>query len=111
MVFNCSLTQELNDKIEAIQSTALKIILTDKYSDYSSALLYFSLDTLAERRQKHMLKFTLKCTNDKFNGRLFPKNENLRGKDIYHVNYARTSQYLNSAVPQCQRMLNSHIKH
>ena len=57
VVFNCSLTQELNDKLKAIQSTALKIILTDGYTDYSSALKYFSLDTLCERRQKHMLKF------------------------------------------------------
>ena len=41
-VFHSSLTQELSDKIEAIQSTALKIILADKYIDYQSASMYFS---------------------------------------------------------------------
>ena len=87
-------TEELNDKPEAIQSTALKIILTDGYTDYSSALKYFSLDTLCERRQKHMLKFTLKCTSDSFNKKLFPHNGN-RVKDVYKVDYARTGQYLN----------------
>ena len=45
-VFHSSLTQELSDKIEAIQSTALKIILADKYTDYQSALMYFSIDTI-----------------------------------------------------------------
>ena len=45
-VFHTSLTQELSDKIEAIQKTSLRIILSSKYIDYQSALLYFSLDTL-----------------------------------------------------------------
>ena len=41
VVFHSSMTQELNDKLEAIQSTALKIILAPKYTDYNSALEYF----------------------------------------------------------------------
>ena len=109
VVFHSSLTQELDEKIEAIQSTALKIILAEKYTDYMSALQYFSVDTLYNRRQKHMLKFALKCTNDTHNKNIFPKNDHMRGKDIFHVNFARTSQYMNSAVPQCQRLLNSHV--
>ena len=109
-VFHSSLTQEQVDKLEAIQSTALKIILSEKYIDYISALTYFSLDTLYERRQKHVIKFALKCTNDTHNKKIFPKNENIRGKDVYYVNFARTNQYLKSAVPQCQRLLNSHVK-
>ena len=56
-----------------------------------------------------MHKFTLKCTSDSFNKKLFPHNGN-RGKDVYQVNYARTEQYLNSAIPQCQRLLNSYVK-
>ena len=106
VVFHSSLTQDQIDKLEAIQSTALKIILADRYVNYKSALIYFKMDTLAERRDKHMLKFTLKCTKDPHNQKMFPKNVNIRGKDIYHVNFARTSQYLHSAVPQCQRLLN-----
>ena len=108
-VFHTSLTQELDNKLEAIQKTALKVILAEKYTDYKSALKYFSLDTLFERRQNHMLKFAIRCTNDSHNRKIFPKNNNLRGNEVYHVNFARTSQYQLSAVPQCQRMLNKHI--
>ena len=106
-VFHTSLTQELSDKIEAIQKTSLKIILSSKYTDYQSALTYFSLDTLFQRRQTHMSKFAVKCTEDPINKKLFPKNDNIRGKDVFRVNFARTSQYLNSTVPQCQRLLNA----
>ena len=109
VVFHSSLTQDQSDKLEAIQATALKIILDGKYIDYQSALEYFSMNTLAERRNKHMMKFSLKCTKDEFNYKLFPKNENVRGKDVFQVNFARTSQYLHSAVPQCQRLLNTMI--
>ena len=71
MVFHSSLTQELVDKLEAIQSTALKIILAEQYIDYISALEYFSIDSLSDRRQTHMLKFSLKCTNDTYNKKYF----------------------------------------
>ena len=107
VVFSSSLTQDQIDKLEAIQSTALKIILGDKFTDYNSALSYFSMDTLLIRRNKHMEKFAIKCTKDKYNHTLFPRNSNVRGKDVFHVNFARTSQYLKSAVPQCQRLLNT----
>ena len=107
VVFHTSLTQDQADKLEAIQSTALKIILAQKFTDYSSALTHFSIETLSERRNKHMLKFSIKCTQDTHNHKMFPKNENVRGKDTFHVNFARTSQYLHSAVPQCQRLLNN----
>ena len=109
VVYHSSLTQELSEKLEAIQSTALKIILAEKYLDYKSALSYFAMDTLFDRRQKHMLKFALKCTNDANNKKIFPRNENVKRKEVYQVNFARTSQYFNSAVPQCQRLLNSHV--
>ena len=106
-VFHTSLTQELSDKIEEIQKTALRIILSDKYTDYQSALSYFSIDTLSQRRQNHLEKFALKCTQDKVNQKLFPKNYSERGKDHFKVNFARTSQYMNSTVPQSQRLLNA----
>ena len=85
-------------------------VTAPKYTDHNSALEYFPIDTLYDRRQKHMLKFSLKCTYDIHNKKIFPKNVNMRGKDVFHVNFARTSQYMNSAVPQCQRMLNRHVK-
>ena len=106
-LFHTSLTQELSDKLEAIQKTAVKIILADKYSDYISALETLSLDTLFQRRDVHLKKFSLKCISDVHNAKLFPENQNVRGKNIYHVNFARTNQYLQSTIPQGQRMLNT----
>ena len=107
VVFSSSLTQDQINKLEAIQSTAFKIILGEKYTDYSSALSYFSMNTLLGRRNRHMENFSIKCTKDKYNHRMFPKNANVRGKDVFHVNFARSSQYMKSAVPQCQRLLNT----
>ena len=106
-VFHSSLTQELSDKIEAIQSTALKIILADKYTYYQSASMYFSIDTLSNRRQTKTNMFAIKCIQDENNQRLFPRNVNVKGKGVYHVNFPRTSQYLKSTIPQCQRYLNT----
>ena len=105
-VYHSSLTIEQSDKIEAIQSTALKIILSSTYTNYKSALSKFSLQTLSERRQRHMQRFALKCISDTFNTNMFPLNTN-RHSEKFYVNFARTSQYLHSSIPQCQRLLNT----
>ena len=78
----------------------------DKYTSYDEALQLCSLETLETRREKHMIKFSLRCVNDYFNSKMFPVN-NTKSKEHFQVNYARTSQYLNSAIPQCQRLLNT----
>ena len=106
-VFHTSLTHELSKKIEAIQKAVLKIILADKYVDYQTSLQHFSIDTLHQRRANHMKKFAIKCTEDQFNRSMFPKNQNVRGKDVFQVNFARTNQYMKSTIPQCQRILNT----
>ena len=82
-VFHTSLSLELSDKIEAIQKTVLKIILADKYVDYQTSLQHFSIDTLHQRRANHMKKFAIKCTEDQFNPSMFPKNQNVRGKEVF----------------------------
>ena len=106
-VFHTSLSLELSEKIEAIQKTVLKIILAAKYVDYQTSLQYFSIDTLYQRRANHMEQFAIKCTEDQFNPSMFPKNQNVRGKEVFHVNFARTNQYMKSTIPQCQRILNT----
>ena len=74
VVFNKSITNEQCVRIENIQKTCLKIILDDMYVDYNSALEMCSLEKLSERRNKRMLKFSLKCTNNSFNKDVFPLN-------------------------------------
>ena len=45
---------------------------------------------------------------------MFPENQNLendidiRNREHFKVNFARTNAYKNSAVPFCQRLLNDH---
>ena len=108
VVFHSALTQSQIQKIELVQSTCLKIILGSEYKDYNNALNICSLIPLQERRSKRMLTFALKCTEDKFNKTIFPLNTNKNNREVFQVNFARTSQYYKSAVPQCQRLLNEY---
>ena len=107
--FHASLTEELSQKIETIQSTSLKIILDDNYVSYSAALEMCGLDKLSTRREKKLLSFSVKCIKNDFTTTMFPKNDKNR-KEPFFVNFARTEQYKNSAIPQCQRALNTHFK-
>ena len=110
VVFHTSLTEKQCKKIEVIQKASLKIILDKDYINYESALNMCSIDTLANRRQERMEKFSLKCINDKFNNKIFPTNKIPNNREAYEVNFARTNKYLKSAVPQCQRILNKLAK-
>ena len=62
--------------------------------------------SLKNRRSKRMVKFASKCVKDKFNSKIFPLNTNPHNREVYMVNFARTSRYFNSTIPQCQRILN-----
>lgn len=106
VVFHTSLSQELSKKLECIQATCLKIILGNEYTSYSEALQKCSLQSLYNRREQRLTNFALQCTKDKFNSKMFPKNQNSKLKETYVVNFARTSTYLNSTIPQAQRRLN-----
>ena len=110
VVFNTSLTQNQSKKLETIQSTSLKIILDINYISYSAALEMTGLEKLSTRRDKRQLSFAKKCITNEFTSQLFPKNPCDR-KEKFKVNYASTSTYYNSAVPQCQRMLNQYYMH
>ena len=106
-VFHSSLSEELSNKIERIQSTCLRVILSENYVSYSAALEMCGLDRLSTRREKRQLSFSLKCLKTEFTKDMFPLNEN--NKEPFHVNFARTEQYKNSTIPECQRKLNAHF--
>ena len=130
VAFHSSLTLAESQSLERLQSTCLKVILQDRYISYSSALEFTGLKTLYERREEKCLNFSVKCTKHSVNSRFFPLNQNY-DKDIqctldskinndqqcknhrrepFYVNYARTEDYRMSAIPYCQRLLNSHFK-
>ena len=112
--FHSSLTQEQIRKLEGIQRTCLKVILGEKYKGYQLALETLGLESLEDRRKRRCLDFALKCLKHPRNQKLFPVNQNNNNHDVrqhekFKVNFARTSAYKNSALPYCQRLLNSHF--
>ena len=114
VAFHSSLTIEQTTDIERIQKTCLKIILNEEYTSYSAALELTGLQTLKDRREKRCLNFARKCVKHPTNKRFFPLNKNLnldnniRNREKFTVNYARTAAYERSAIPYCQRLLNSY---
>ena len=100
-------------KLEMIQKTCLKVILGDMHISYTSALEMSGLETLFQRRQKRCLDFAKKCVKHPKLKDLFPFNPetseyDLRKRELFKINFAHTSSYKQSAIPFCQRLLNTH---
>jgi hypothetical protein len=117
VAFHSSLTVEQATDIERVQKTCLKVILGEGYTSYSEALHKCDLQTLHDRREVRCLNFALKSIKHPINKRIFPVNKNLgkegnsvRNRDNFEVNFARTENYRKSAVPYCQRILNTHFQ-
>ena len=69
------------------------------------------IETLEDRRKSLCFKFAKKCLEVKKLKKLFPKKLKMhdmskRDFEYYKVNRTLTKRYLNSAVPQMQRILN-----
>ena len=115
VAFHSSLTESQSKSLERLQSTCLKVILQDNFISYSAALDMTGLETLYDRREKRCLDFSIKCIKHPQNSRFFPLNPSLenqneiRDREHFNVNFARTEDYKNSAIPYCQRLLNLHF--
>ena len=113
VVFHSSLTNEQSRKLENIQKTSLKIILSDNYVNYPAACEMTGLLSLAERRQNRMLSYAKKCISHPENSRFFPLNTALhqdpqiRDREKYKVNFFHGEKYRKSTIPTCQRLLNN----
>ena len=115
VAWHSSITKAQSYDIERVQRTALKVILGPSYTDYASALKQTGLDTLFDRREKRCLTFGLKCLKHPKHKQMFPLSEtpedvNLRVRNKFKVNFARTGTYQKSAIPYIQNMLNMHSK-
>ena len=99
VVWHSSITVEEGYSIERVQKTALRIILRENYTDYSSALQVTGLDRLHDRRTKLSLAFAKKCLKNNKNDDLFPlnvKSVNTRQHEKYFVTPARTERLARS---------------
>ena len=90
--------------------------MQDDYESYSAALEMTGLQTLFDRREERCLNYAIKSIKHPQNSRFFPLNPNsennidIREREQFYVNFARTEDYRTSAIPYCQRMLNSHFR-
>ena len=113
VAFHSSLSSQQAAALERCQAVCLKVILGESFVSYEAALEMTGTKKLSDRRQKRCQDFAKKCLKHPTNARFFPLNPNLgiahevRNREKYAVNFARTNAYKNSTIPYCQRMLNS----
>ena len=115
VLWHFGLTEKNRNDLERVQKSALRIILGKRYTSYSDALKLLDMKSLEERRQFLCLKFARKCLEVKKLRKMFPKKLTMhemskRNFEHHKVNRTLTKRYLNSAVPQMQRLLNSDKK-
>ena len=113
--FHSTLSLRLNNKLEAIQRTCLRVILDMMFVDYSSALEMCGLKTLNFRRESRSLQFAIKCSTHVTQQSMFPLNPTkdtrlVRKREKFHVNKARTQSYFKSTFSYLQRRLNLHAE-
>ena len=113
--FHSSLSQQLSNKLEAIQKTCLRVILGVMYVSYSSALEMCGLKTLHDRREHRSVQFAIKCSKHPTNRDIFPPNpsedtHSIRNREHFKVNKAHTELYNKSTIPYLQRRLNMHMQ-
>ena len=111
VVFHSSLTAEQSDLLESVQSAALFSILGDNFVSSSAAREMAGLDLLSERRERRVEAFTRKSLKHPRHSNLFPRNviesdREVRYREPFKVNFARTEFYRKSALIKCQNKAN-----
>ena len=116
VVWHSSLSEQQSRSLERCQSVCLRVILGDNFISYEAALEMTGLKTLSDRRQSRCLDYGLKSLKHPQNSRYFPENPNLdltmtvRNREQFKVNFGRTKQYQQSAIPYIQRLLNVYFQ-
>ena len=83
---------------------------------YNTPIEMTGLKTMYQWREDRCLSFSLKCLKHPVHKNLFPVNPTLHGnpdylrqREPFAVIFAYTDTYRISALPYCQRLLNSHF--
>ena len=112
-VFTSMITRENIIDIERIQKIAFKVILNDKYLDYTHACCLLNASTLESRRTELSLSFTLKCLKSDQHGHLFKQRVStyytLRNIKSFEEPFCMTDRYKTSPIPYLTRLLNDHF--
>ena len=111
VLWHFGLSGKNRNSLERVQKSALRVILGKSYTSYNDALKELNIDSLHDRRESLCLKFAKKCLKVEKLRKMFPKKVTMhemskRSFEYFKVNKTLTNRYLNSAIPQMQRMLN-----
>ena len=113
VLWHFGLSKKNRNDLERVQKSALRVILGKRYTSYSDALTKLDIQSLDDRRKSLCLKFAKNCLKVDKLKKMFPKSSTMhnmskRSFEFYKVNKTLTERYMNSAIPQMQRMLNSY---
>ena len=109
-VWNSSLAKHNEKELERVQKVASKIIL-GTYNSYEERLKELNLPTLKERRNMLSLRFANKCLKNEKTKQMFSRNTkihkmNLRKKEHFFIQKAKTERLKKSALLHMTRQLN-----
>ena len=109
VTYHPMLTKDQSDRLEKLQSRALKSIYGwDK--SYEKVRELSGLKLLSERREKMVLNFANKSAKNERFGHRFPKiretGHDIRNLPLYQEDFSRTERYRQSPVNYMRRMLN-----
>ena len=110
-VWHSSLSGEDRLKIERVQKSAFRIILSEKYNSYNTALKLLHMDSLFSRRNKLCQKFAMKSQkHTKFSKWFKPKvnKSTHRGHSTkFHNLFSRTKRFEKSPINFRIKILNN----
>ena len=111
-VWHRSLTNENVNDLERVQKSAFRIILKHEYFSYENALNILEMQTLKDRRELLLTKFTVKSLQVKQMNTILMKNENTQGmntrnKEQYKIQNTNTERFQKSTGIQMQHIINN----
>ncbi|KAI8506722.1 hypothetical protein Bbelb_151630 [Branchiostoma belcheri] len=112
-VWHHGLTRKQTATLERVQKRACRIILGQKYTDYTTGLQMCKLETLEKRRAVLCTKFAHSMTTSERTADLLPNTRrqehgrNLRNSNKMTLAPCRTARFQNSPVPSLLSLLNT----
>ncbi|KAI8502529.1 hypothetical protein Bbelb_201170 [Branchiostoma belcheri] len=112
-VWHHGLTRKQTATLERVQKRACRIILGQKYTDYTTGLQMCKLETLEKRRAVLCTKFAHSMTTSERIADLLPNTRrqehgrNLRNSNKMTLAPCRTARFQNSPVPSLLSLLNT----
>ena len=109
--YHPQLTQEMSDEIEQLQASAMKVVFGNTVS-YRTVIEHEKIEMHFTRREELVRRFALKNSNNpNFNSKWFPLNldvqYNLRDRNLYLEEHARTTRLQKSPIFYMRRQLNT----